>query len=46
MTEKDEEAPAQIEMLVATPDLAGALETEKFRQFLDKVPVAIVVSEM
>jgi two-component sensor histidine kinase len=45
MTENDEEA-AQIEMLVATPDLAGALETEKFRHFLDKVPVAIVVSEM
>jgi two-component sensor histidine kinase len=46
MTENDEVAAAQIEMLVATPDLAGALETEKFRQFLDKVPVAIVVSEI
>jgi two-component sensor histidine kinase len=33
-------------MLVATPDLAGALETEQFRHFLDKVPVAIVVSKM
>jgi two-component sensor histidine kinase len=45
MPEKDEEA-AQIEMLVATPDLADALETEKFRHFLDKVPVEIAVSEM
>jgi PAS domain S-box-containing protein len=36
----------QVEALIATPDLAGALESEQFRHFLDQVPIAIVVSEM
>ncbi len=36
----------QIETLLATPDLAVALESEQFRHFLDQVPIAIVVSEM
>ena len=36
----------QVESLLATPDLAGALESEQFKHFLDQVPIAIVVSEM
>jgi PAS domain S-box-containing protein len=36
----------QVEELLATPDLADALESEQFRRFLDQIPVAIVVSEL
>src|SRR3954465_982950 len=36
----------KVESLLATPDLAGALESEQFRRFLDQVPIAIVLSEM
>jgi PAS domain S-box-containing protein len=36
----------QVEALLAAPDLAGALEGEPFRRFLDQVPTAIVVSQM
>ena len=36
----------QIGTLIATPDLADALESEQFRHFLDQIPIAIVVSEM
>src|SRR5579862_3824288 len=36
----------QVETLVATPDLADALESEQFRRFLDQVPIAIIVSQM
>lgn len=35
-----------VDSILATPDLAGALDTVQFRQFLDLVPVAIVISEM
>src|SRR4051812_15352800 len=45
MTADDEDA-ARIESLLATPDLAGALESEPFKRFLDQVPIAIIVSEM
>jgi PAS domain S-box-containing protein len=45
MTESDEKAD-QVDALLTTPDLAGALESEQFRRFLDQVPIAIVVSEM
>jgi PAS domain S-box-containing protein len=38
--------PGQIEELVASPDLAGALESKQFRSFLDQIPIAIVVAEM
>jgi PAS domain S-box-containing protein len=41
-----EEKPQQVEALLATTDLADALESEQFRRFLDQVPIAIVVSEM
>jgi len=45
--EKDDPTKAeQVETLLATPDLAGALESEQFRRFLDQVPIAIVLSEM
>jgi two-component sensor histidine kinase len=36
----------KVETLLATPDLAGALESEQFRRFLDQVPIAIAVSDM
>src|SRR4051812_40169314 len=36
----------QVDELLATPDLAGALESDQFRRFLDQIPIAIVVSEM
>ncbi len=36
----------KIEDLLATPALADALESDRFRQFLDHVPVAIAVSEL
>jgi PAS domain S-box-containing protein len=38
--------PKQVEDLLDTPDLADALESERFKQFLDHVPVAIAVSEL
>ncbi|ALL13352.1 sensor histidine kinase [Caulobacter henricii] len=36
----------QIEQLLSSPDLAGVLESDGFRQFLDQVPIAIAVSEL
>jgi len=36
----------QVERLLDTQDLAGALESNRFKQFLDQVPVAIAVSEL
>lgn len=45
MTE-DKPAAGQVEALLATRDLAGALENEQFRHFLDQVPIAIAVSEI
>src|ERR1700730_14715102 len=44
MTEEGGEA-GQVEGLLATPNLADALESEQFRRFLDQVPIAIVVAE-
>ena len=32
--------------MIETPHLADALESERFKQFLDRVPVAIAVSEL
>lgn len=43
---EDEPGPEKIEELLATPALADALESDRFRQFLDHVPVAIAVSEL
>jgi PAS domain S-box-containing protein len=42
----DEENAGQVAELLATPDLAGALESERFRHFLDQIPVAIAVAEI
>ena len=44
--ERGAEQSDQIEALVATPDLADALESEQFRRFLDQIPIAIIVSQM
>ena len=38
--------PEQVEQLLATPGLADALESDRFKQFLDHVPVAIAVAEL
>lgn len=45
MTERNEKTE-QIDNLLSTPDMAGALESEQFRRFLDQVPIAIIVSEI
>jgi PAS domain S-box-containing protein len=42
----DGEDAERVEKLLETPGLAHALESERFKQFLDHVPVAIVVSEL
>ena len=36
--------PDRVEHLLETSGLAGALESERFKQFLDQVPVAVAVS--
>jgi two-component sensor histidine kinase len=41
-----EDEPLAVGQLLETPDLAHALESERFKQFLDHVPVAIAVSEL
>ena len=40
------EDPANVEQLLATPGLADALESDRFKQFLDHVPIAIAVAEL
>ncbi|PNG25127.1 histidine kinase [Methylocella silvestris] len=42
----DDEKPEQIDQLLATPQLAGALDSEHFRRFLDQAPIALVASDM
>lgn len=41
-----EEDIEQIESLLTTPDLAGALESQQFRRFLDQIPIAIAVASI
>lgn len=41
----DHHAPG-LDQLLDSPDLAVALESDRFKQFLDQVPVAIAVSEL
>jgi two-component sensor histidine kinase len=43
---KDQETGEQVEALLETPNLAEALESERFKQFLDHVPFAVAVSEL
>jgi PAS domain S-box-containing protein len=42
----DDDRTEGIDSLLATPHLADALESDRFRHFLDQIPIAIVVSEM
>ena len=37
---------SQLEQLLDTPDLAAALESDRFKQFLDHLPIGIAVSEL
>jgi two-component sensor histidine kinase len=41
-----EEPPNSVEQLLESPDLAVALESDRFKQFLDQVPIAVAVSEL
>lgn len=43
---EDQGASANIDQLFASPGLADVLESERFKQFLDHVPVAIAVSDL
>ena len=42
----DHDGPEQVEALLDTPDLADALGSERFKQFLDHAPFAVAVSEL
>ncbi|MEO7223931.1 MAG: histidine kinase dimerization/phosphoacceptor domain -containing protein [Devosia sp.] len=42
----NETATDQVEALLETSNLADALESERFKQFLDHVPFAVAVSEL
>ena len=42
----DEEKPSEVEHILETRGLADALETDRFKRFLDHVPIAIAVSEI
>jgi PAS domain S-box-containing protein len=44
--EQNDEASEQIDDLLASPELAKAVETEQFKRFLDHIPIAIVVSRI
>lgn len=43
---EDNRDAGNVEQLLATPGLADALESDRFKQFLDHVPVAIAVAEL
>ena len=43
---EDEKDPVDVEQLLAAPGLADALESDRFKQFLDHVPIAIAVAEL
>lgn len=38
--------PESVERLIDSPSLAVALESDRFKQFLDQVPVAVAVAEL
>ena len=42
----DTDKTEQVDHLLATPNLAGALASEQFRRFLDQIPIAIIVSDL
>ncbi len=43
---QDDVKAEQVGALLATPDLADALESERFRHFLDQMPIAIIIAEI
>lgn len=45
-TEPSSDSKQQVEELLATPDLARVVESDDFKQFLDHIPVAILVSRV
>ena len=45
-TKPDEAKSDQVGEIMATPGLAEALDNDRFKQFLDHIPVAIAVSEL
>lgn len=44
--EKPEPAPTAPQQLLETPQLADALESDRFKRFLDHIPFAVVVAEL
>jgi PAS domain S-box-containing protein len=46
MSESDHEGEEGLNQLLDAAELAGALESEHFKQFLDHIPIAIAVSEL
>lgn len=46
MSAEDIEPPQEPEHLSDMPDLASALESDRFKQFLDHIPFAVAVSEL
>lgn len=42
----DDDKPDKVSQLLDTPGLADALDSDRFKQFLDHVPVAIAVAEL
>jgi two-component sensor histidine kinase len=46
MNPDDKEAPQSPDHLSETPHLAAALETDRFKQFLDHMPFAVAVAEL
>jgi len=42
----DDDKTEVVNSLLATPHLADALESDRFRHFLDQIPIAIVISEI
>ena len=45
-TEMSKTDHPDVEAILATPDLADALDSEQFRRFLDHFPVAVAISEL
>jgi PAS domain S-box-containing protein len=46
MDESDTDNNGKVTSLLATPHLADVLESDRFRHFLDQIPIAIAVSEI
>jgi PAS domain S-box-containing protein len=42
----DEEELAPVEKLLARADLAGALDNDQFKRFLDRIPLAVLVTDL